>query len=101
MIPWDTRGFFETPNEIGTFLARWAITGPDDIVLEPCAGTGALAREAQSRLDLLGAKSCTRVIAVEKDKKLIRELEAIPRICTLHDDFLKLIPGDLPLIHAV
>ncbi len=44
------RGAFFTPDEITAFLADWAISSPDDSVLEPSAGDAAFLVAAVERL---------------------------------------------------
>ncbi len=44
------RGGYYTPKPIATFLANWAIQGPDTSVLEPSCGDGMLLEAAARRL---------------------------------------------------
>lgn len=48
------RGAFFTPPEVTRFLCEWAITSPDDRVLEPSCGDGAFLAAAVERLRELG-----------------------------------------------
>ena len=50
------RGAFFTPPPLATFMAGWAIRSPQDRVLDPAAGEGALLLAAESRLRQLGAQ---------------------------------------------
>jgi tRNA1(Val) A37 N6-methylase TrmN6 len=61
------RGAFFTPDEVTTFIARWAITSPSDQVLEPSAGNAAFLVAAVRRLrELSGAlDTAPRVDGVE------------------------------------
>ncbi|MDO5533133.1 MAG: N-6 DNA methylase [Propionibacteriaceae bacterium] len=50
------RGAFFTPPEVTSFLARWAIRSPEDRVLEPSSGDGAILAAAGQRLRELGSR---------------------------------------------
>jgi hypothetical protein len=97
----DPRGFFETPSVVSTFLCRWAIRRSTDRVLEPCAGTGALIKAAQSRLLTLGQLSGKQIIAVEKYKAHSNLLSRMPDVEALHRDFLDLSPTAFGKVDAV
>jgi hypothetical protein len=49
------RGAFFTPPELCDHIARWAVRGPADRVLEPSCGEAAFLLAAARRLDALGA----------------------------------------------
>lgn len=51
------RGAFFTPDELSSFVVRWAITGPDQTVLEPSCGEGDFLLAAAERLQRLGAST--------------------------------------------
>jgi protein-L-isoaspartate O-methyltransferase len=78
-------GFFETPPELAAFLVRYADVEPDDMVLEPSAGTGRIV----SAMIAVGAN----VTAVELDAN--RRSDLMDRLSSKHsvlgnDDFLAL-----------
>lgn len=50
------RGAFFTPPEVTRFLCEWAITSPEDRVLEPSCGDGAFLAAAVERLRELGGR---------------------------------------------
>lgn len=49
------RGAFFTPDELSSFIVDWAITAPDQTVLEPSCGNGDFLLAAARRLKALGA----------------------------------------------
>lgn len=55
-------GVFFTPRPIADFLARWAVQGPRDVVVDPASGGGALLLAAADRLLALGARSRRRIV---------------------------------------
>lgn len=52
------RGGYYTPEVLADWLCAWAIRGPDERVLEPSCGDGALLAAAARRLAALGARPC-------------------------------------------
>ena len=51
-----SRGAFFTPEAITSYIANWAIRGPEDRVLEPSAGEAAFLTQTVARLRELGSE---------------------------------------------
>ena len=56
------RGAFFTPDDITRFMARWAIRGAEDLVMEPSAGDAAFLVAAVARLRQLASDPAARPI---------------------------------------
>lgn len=81
-------GFFPTPDAVVSELLEAAGLRPGMRVLEPSAGTGAIARRAA---DVVGTDN---VLCVELLHRHVRELKEA-RLPTVHADFMALQPSDL------
>lgn len=102
---------FTTPDILAEVMALWAITSPDDSVLDPCCGNSNLLEKAMDRLLALGAtprKAAKQTYGVEISPRTARVANAIllnkygpgiPKVLTA--DFLKIKPGEIPLFKAI
>ncbi len=80
LIPEEDRhrlGQFYTPPAVAEFLVRWAVRGPEDIVLDPAAGSGTFLVKAYQRLRDLGAEAGVRMPDVERHRKVLSQLYAL------------------------
>lgn len=90
------RGAFFTPDELSSFIVDWAITAPDQAVLEPSCGNGDFLLAAARRLKALGATDRQvngNVVGYEIHGESVvgaRSKLASERLscCIHHDDFL-------------
>ena len=76
------RGGYYTPGAIGEFLARWAVRSPNDHVLEPSCGDGALLEAAADALLRYGASPsaiAAQLCGVELDRA--EAAKARKRLC--------------------
>lgn len=55
LSPEKLRGGYYTPPNIAAWLAAWAVTSPDDSILEPSCGDGSILIASVARLMSLGA----------------------------------------------
>lgn len=60
-----SHGAFYTPSAVATFLTRWAIRSPDDVVLDPSAGDGVFLQAAAMQLRARGGSERDQVVGVE------------------------------------
>lgn len=97
------RGAFYTPAELTRFLARWAIRGPIDRVLEPSCGDGAFVSAVVERFADLGAHDlANRLIGVEREPAEAEKARAIaPAAQVLTSDFFDVDPMALLPMDAV
>lgn len=97
------RGAFYTPAELTRFLARWAIRGPIDRVLEPSCGDGAFVGAVAQRFAELGAHDLAdRLIAVEREPAEAKKaLTLAPSANVLTSDFFDVDPTSLPSMDVV
>lgn len=80
LIPDEERhrlGQFYTPPAIAEFLVRWAIRSPDDIVLDPGAGSGTFLVKAYERLRDLKKETGVRMHERETHREILSQLYAI------------------------
>lgn len=70
------RGAFFTPESVSGFLADWAIRSPDDQVLEPSCGDGAILASAAHRLAHLGA-GCASITAFDVHASSAAEAQSL------------------------
>lgn len=81
-------GFFPTPVALAEGLVQLAEVGPENVCLEPSAGTGRI-------VDALLARNPKRVFCVERDLKMRADLKARSTVITVDvGDFMDLIPVD-------
>ncbi|UCE16443.1 MAG: N-6 DNA methylase [Candidatus Bathyarchaeota archaeon] len=103
-------GKFETPKHIAKFIVKWAIRKRDDLVLEPCVGSGILFFEAIQQLKQFhtSGDALKNVYGVDIDsvavenvgKKIGPDLSVNSNV--IHMDFLRTIPNkELPLVDVV
>jgi len=97
------RGAFYTPADLTRFLARWAIRGPMDRVLEPSCGDGAFVTAVAERFADLGVHDLgDRLTGVEREPAEAEKARAIaPAAKVLNSDFFDVDPGALPPVDAV
>lgn len=60
LSPEKLRGGYYTPQNVASWIARWAIRDPEEVVLEPSCGDGIFLQEAVDRLRSLGARFTQR-----------------------------------------
>lgn len=60
LSPEKLRGGYYTPQNVASWIARWAIRDPQEVVLEPSCGDGIFLQEAVDRLRSLGTRFTTR-----------------------------------------
>ncbi|RLI84730.1 MAG: hypothetical protein DRO98_08305 [Archaeoglobales archaeon] len=108
--PTKILGKFHTPNWIAELICNWAIESPNDLVLDPGAGTGIFCIQALKRLQKLGSNSPQhQVFAIELDsedyhKLTLNLLELFPDFPVknlIQADFLDLDPNSLPKMDAI
>lgn len=95
-------GAYFTNRMVASFLARWAIRSPDDVVLEPSFGQGAFLDAAVRRLDQIGALP-NNLYGVELNPEshgyvlhtLARDY-GIPQEQLLLQDFFEVNPAEYP-----
>lgn len=103
-------GKFETPKCIAEFIVKWAIRKGDDLVLEPCIGSGMLFFEAIQQLEQfhVSGETFRNVYGVDIDsiavksvvEKLGLDLKIDSNIICM--DFLRTTPDkELPLVDVV
>lgn len=106
-----------TPTEIARFIVKWAIRKCDDIILDPCVGTGKLYFECIKRFKDLCAYTnpIENIYCVDIDPTIIKKLKnKLNNKYRGHynifcNDFLKMSPGIdainfdniLPLVDAI
>ena len=97
------RGAYYTPAELTRFLARWAIRGPVDRVLEPSCGDGAFVAAVAERFDDLGVHDLAdRLTGVERESAEAKKALALaPSAKVLTSDFFDVDPRSLPSMDAV
>lgn len=79
--------FFETPPEVISRLIELANIKPDDQVLEPSAGSGAIAKEI---IKITGKCFCAEIDPIRK-----KELEGIDGVIQIAGDFLSMSKTDI------
>jgi adenine-specific DNA methylase len=103
-------GKFETPQHIARFITRWAIKSGNEIVLEPCIGTGILLSNIIERIqEIQGSKAMlTNIHGVDIDQTAIDSaalnlgLDDAQKSKLICMDFLEAMPNrDIPLVDAV
>ncbi|MDH5495546.1 MAG: N-6 DNA methylase, partial [Candidatus Bathyarchaeota archaeon] len=104
-------GKFETPKRIAEFIVKWAIRKGDDLILEPCIGSGVLLFEAIQQLErfhLSYNEACRNIYGVDIDsvavKNVIEKLgqDQIVNSNIICMDFLETTPiKDLPLVDVI
>lgn len=104
-------GKYETPKNIAEFIVEWAIRSSNDLILEPCVGSGILffkAIQQLERFQLSNMEACRRVYGVDIDsiavKKITQklDLEKIEKSNVICMDFLRTTPNkELPLVTAI
>jgi len=103
-------GKFETPRRIARFIVKWAIRKADDIILEPCIGSGILFFEAIQQLEQfhVSGEVFKNVYGVDIDstavESVIEKLGLDPSINSniVCMDFLRATPNkELPLVDVV
>lgn len=103
-------GKFETPRNIAKFIVNWAIRKADDLILDPCIGSGILFFEAIQQLEQfhVSSEAFRNVYGVDIDsvavenviKKLGRDQSSNSNIICM--DFLRMVPKEeLPLVDVV
>lgn len=70
------RGAYFTPAWLAESLANWAIRAPDDVVVDPSAGSGDLLLAAAERLTVVGGTGDRQIFGVELHKRTARALRA-------------------------
>lgn len=97
------RGAYYTPAELTRFLARWAVRGAMDRVLEPACGDGAFLTAVSERFADLGVPDLTdRLTGVERDPTEAAKARAIaPTAEVLTSDFFDVDPGAISPMDAV
>jgi adenine-specific DNA-methyltransferase len=94
-------GAYYTPPDLADFLADWVVTGPNQRVLEPSIGQGALVRAVLHRLS---AESAGTVVGCEIDARTIKKTkQAFPGLSDAfrNVDFLRQSPIELGVFDAV
>jgi len=103
-------GKFETPKNIAEFIAKWAIRKGDDLILEPCVGSGILLSEAIQQLKRFHAsnEAFKNVYGVDIDSVAVRrvveklELDQSMSSNIICMDFLRTIPNkEIPLVDVI
>jgi adenine-specific DNA-methyltransferase len=97
-------GAFYTPQTIAEMLAEWAIRAPDDSILEPSAGEGALLRAAiDASARKFGPDSDLKIVACDIDPRATSSIRQW--LNGKHDirtgDFLALDPTSVGLSRLV
>lgn len=97
-------GAFYTPPEMADFMARWAVRGPLDRVLDSSFGGMVFLRAALKQLDMNGALNADRQLyGVDIDEEAIASAwsDGLGEATLVEGDFLKLSPGDeIPRVEA-
>lgn len=70
------RGAYFTPAWLAQSLANWAIRTPDDVVVDPSAGSGELLLAAAKRLTAVGGTGDRQIFGVELHTQTARALRA-------------------------
>lgn len=84
------RGGYYTPTSIAEFLAEWAITSKDDIVLEPSCGDGQFIRQVTRKMQELGASEDNikeQVFGVELDEDEAKKAQLNNNSNIINSDF--------------
>uniref|UniRef100_A0A7J3ZLG9 site-specific DNA-methyltransferase (adenine-specific) n=1 Tax=Fervidicoccus fontis TaxID=683846 RepID=A0A7J3ZLG9_9CREN len=85
-----------TPDWVADIIASWCIQSKNDLVLDPCAGTGVFIEAALKRLRELGASDPeANVVAIEFDRSLARLLEeryGKRGVRVVNSDFIDCVP---------
>lgn len=103
-------GKFETPKRIAEFIVKWTIRKSDDLILEPCIGSGVLLFEAIQQLEefQVSKRAFENIYGVDIDSTAVENAKA--KLGLGHNessnficmDFLKTAPcEDIPLVDAV
>lgn len=68
------RGAYYTPDALARKVASWAVRDPNETILDPAAGKGALLGAAQTRIEELGRSDGDRLYGVELHNRTHRHL---------------------------
>lgn len=81
----NSTGKYYTPKYLADFLTKWAVRSPNDSILDPAAGDGAILKEA--------LKYCSNLTGVEIDKFGCKKLKmSIPKATVINSDFFLAAP---------
>ncbi len=91
-----SRGAYFTPTSLASFMADWAIRNPNDRILDPAAGEGALLTQAARRLGELGAtRASNALIGIEVNAYSARKAAQLPRASITKGDAFRLGEADV------